>query len=210
MNIYIYSSIGILALFFIIEFVKSRKEHDCCNSERKLKASDMIYLVPLLLILFINDGNLSASTIKNKGFAASAVSNTPQVAKATNNLDIQSAEEYIEITDVNYLDVMGNITNDLDSYVGKKIKIKGFVFKKEDMDKNNFVISRLYMSCCTADTQIVGYLCEYDQTENSVKIDDWLEIDATIDKGNYGGELFPLLKITSLEKIDKLAEEYVY
>lgn len=55
---------------------------------------------------------------------------------------------------------------------------------------------------------VVGFLCHYKDASN---FDDntWVEIEGTITKGSYHGEM-PIIEITSIKQIDRPNDEYVY
>ena len=55
---------------------------------------------------------------------------------------------------------------------------------------------------------IVGFLCHY---ADAISLPDntWVEIEGTITKGSYHGDM-PILEINSLKEIDKPNNEYVY
>lgn len=49
------------------------------------------------------------------------------------------------------------------NYIGKKLKIYGFVCKENYLNENQFIIGRIVMTCCAADSRIVGIIGEYDK-----------------------------------------------
>lgn len=57
-------------------------------------------------------------------------------------------------------------------------------------------------------TVVVGFLCTSPETCNFSE-NDWIEIEGTITKGEYHGDM-PIIEITSINKIDKPEDEYVY
>ncbi len=57
-------------------------------------------------------------------------------------------------------------------------------------------------------TVVVGFLCSSTETSNFAE-NDWIEIEGTITKGEYHGTM-PIVEVTSINKIDKPSDEYVY
>ena len=55
---------------------------------------------------------------------------------------------------------------------------------------------------------VVGFLCTYKGAENFPD-KTWVEITATIDKGNYHGDI-PILTVKDICKIEKPSDEFVY
>ena len=94
-------------------------------------------------------------------------------------------------------------------YVNKEISLEGFVFKREDFAKDEFVAARLIMVCCAADMQVNGLLCKYDDAQN-LKQDQWVRIKGTLSVEIFMEEELPIIHITSLEKIEKPQVGYVY
>ena len=95
------------------------------------------------------------------------------------------------------------------------ISVKGFVYKSPDYGKNNFLLARIYMYCCAADTQIIGYLSNWNQIDN-LKNGEWLKVTGRIDYRMYYVPLVksklsaPYLKITKVEHIKQPENQYVY
>ena len=57
-------------------------------------------------------------------------------------------------------------------------------------------------------TVIVGFLCECDNAKD-FNDNDWVELEGEITKGDYHGDI-PIIKVTSIKKIDKPNDEIVY
>ena len=57
-------------------------------------------------------------------------------------------------------------------------------------------------------TVVVGFLCESD-IAYKFKDFNWVEVEGTIVKGDYHGEI-PVLKITAIQEAEKPNDEYVY
>lgn len=95
---------------------------------------------------------------------------------------------------------------------GKKIKFSGFVYRLYDFSENQFVLAREMIvdkfSNNKANVVVVGFLCEYDDISNFAN-DTWVEIEGTITKGYYHSQI-PVVKISSINKIDCPNDRYVY
>ena len=102
---------------------------------------------------------------------------------------------YIEAK--NYTNILKEVYENLDTYIGQKICFTGYVYRNSDFDENYFVLARDMETSIEGKTLIVGFLCDY---ENSKDFEDseWVKITGTIDKGNYHGEI-PILKIKEIE-----------
>lgn len=103
---------------------------------------------------------------------------------------------------------METVHNDIDTYVGQKIKFSGFVYRVYDLTNEQFVLGRHMIISSDFQTVIVGFLCHYKDASNFAD-SDWIEIEGTITKGSYHGDM-PIIEITSIKQIDRPNDEYVY
>ena len=123
------------------------------------------------------------------------------------NDDIKQ-NEISELTNKNYSTILKTVHENIDTYVGQKIKFSGFVYRVYDLDAEQFVLARNMIISSDFQTVVVGFLCHYKDAIN-FKDNTWVEIESTITKGTYHGDM-PILEITSIKKIDKPNDEYVY
>lgn len=128
-------------------------------------------------------------------------------ASVTVNDDI-SCSSIPKLTNKNYSSILKTVHENVDTYVGQKIKFSGFVYRVYDLDKNQFVLGRNMIISSDFQTVVVGFLCHYKEAE-TLRDNVWVEIEGTITKGNYHGDM-PILEINSLKQIEKPNDEYVY
>lgn len=208
----------ILLIFFVIDiFNKKAVIND------KFNKSDIIYIFPLILMLFINNGDLSANAISNKGIniGKSSIENI-QSNDFNNALKIaaqmdkaEAANKVVEVKNIevnnkNYIETLMNMSDTLDSFVGSEISIDGFIFRDKTMKSNEFVIGRLAITCCTADAQLIGYLCKYDGDCSTIIDHNWYNVKAKIETIVQDGVLLPYFNIEKIIEIDKPTDEYIY
>lgn len=113
-----------------------------------------------------------------------------------------------EISSQNYTNVLKSVHDDLDSYVGQKVKITGFVYRVFDFNSNQFVLARNMIISSDLQAVVVGFLCESNEACN-YSDGQWIEIEGEITKGNYHGEI-PVIKITKINCTQIPKDEYVY
>lgn len=116
--------------------------------------------------------------------------------------------EFSELTVTNYTDILKMVHDDLDTYIGQKIKFSGYVYRAPDFSQNEFVLARNMIINNQNQTLIVGFLCNCDEIE-TYPDNTWVEITGEISKGNYHGEI-PVIKIKHISKIQKPEDEFVY
>lgn len=129
---------------------------------------------------------------------------------STNSLndDIKS-NGITELTNQNYATILQAVHDDVDSYVGQKIKFSGFVYRVYDLSQEQFVLGRNMIISSDFQSVVVGFLCHY---KKAIAFADsvWVELEGTITKGSYHGSDMPILEVTSIKEIEKPNDEYVY
>lgn len=108
----------------------------------------------------------------------------------------------------NYTNILKAVHDDIDSYIGTKIRFSGYVYRAIDFKDNQFVLARNMVISSDYQTLIVGFLCESEKIKN-MSDNTWIEITGTIEKGDYHGDI-PIIKVTSLKEVEKPIDEYVY
>ncbi len=122
--------------------------------------------------------------------------------------DSIKVDEVQELSASNYTNVLKNVHENLDNFVGQKIKFSGYVYRMIDFSQEQFVLGRNMVISSDFQTVVVGFLCE---CEEAPKYEDntWIEIEGEITKGDYHGEM-PIIKIEKIQKIEKPTDEFVY
>ena len=131
--------------------------------------------------------------------------------KATKDMyvsDIANNTDVANITTQNYTNILKTVHDDLDTYVGQKIKFSGYVYRVYDLSSEQFVLARNMVISSDFQTLVVGFLCNYKDASN-FKDGTWVELTGEITKGNYHGEI-PEIKVTKIQETEKPSDEYVY
>lgn len=108
----------------------------------------------------------------------------------------------------NYTNVLKTVHENLNDYVGMKIKFTGFVYRLDDFTNSQFVLARQMIVSSDMKAVVVGFLCHLNEAE---KYNDgaWIEIEGTITRGDYHGEI-PVVEINKIKTVNTPNEEYVY
>jgi putative membrane protein len=98
-------------------------------------------------------------------------------------------------------------------YVDYKVQLTGFVFTDStDLKNDEFMASRLEMTCCVADLTPVGLVCKYEKT-NQLKSDSWVTVEGVLYTTQYEYENqtydCPEITVTNI-KPAKEVSGYVY
>lgn len=95
------------------------------------------------------------------------------------------------ITNENYPSILEDAHTNLEKYVNKTIVVEGYVFRREDFNKNNFVIANdIYIS--PIESAVIGFLCNSSKIanlENGTNI----KIKGKIKKGYFNNMEYPIL-----------------
>ncbi len=119
----------------------------------------------------------------------------------TSQFNCVPSGEVAYLTDENYTNVLKEVHEDLDTYIGQKICYTGYVYRVPELEKNQFILARDMKLENTNQTVIVGFLCSL---QNAVDYPEyqWVKITGTIEKGNYLGEI-PCLAISEIETVQQ-------
>lgn len=168
--------------------------------------------------MFICNFKLDKQKIKKYGIISSIVITSLVVVficyKAVSNTyvfrvnDEMEAKDVTEISAQNYTNILKSVHDDVDTYIGQKIRFTGYVYRVFDFNSNQFVLARNMVISSDFQTVVVGFLCESNETCN-YEDGTWVEIDGEITKGNYHGEI-PVIKVLKIKSSDKPNEEFVY
>ena len=157
------------------------------------------------------DSNMSEAEINNfnQKFEAYESTNLKGVTVkgllSTISLNNQSEETSNEIKEINadeYTNILQAVHDDLDSYIGLKIKFSGYVYRILDFNENQFVLGRdMLINTENNQSVVVGFLCENKEIKH-FENDEWIEIVGEITKGKYHNSEIPIIKVTEIKKVD--------
>ena len=114
--------------------------------------------------------------------------------------DCMPSGEVAYLTDENYTNVLKEVHENLENYIGQKISYTGYVYRVPEIEENEFILARDMKLENLNQTVIVGFLCD---CENAKDFDtySWVKVTGTIQKGNYFGEI-PCINVTEIEKCE--------
>lgn len=194
------------------------------NPHYKFKWTDIVLLLPVIMLILSNDGRLTESLSKNR-MTNYKVKTEKQVTKQTEkkketkeeqeNTNTVSDDEnpYFKINDENYQNLANYLTfaPKSDKFAGKTIRVRGFINKSEQYIPNGyFSIGKYAITCCAADASYIGFIVK----DNNLKLKEnsWYEIEGTLEKAkDVAGYDIMAINPLNLKQIDESKEEqYVY
>ena len=106
----------------------------------------------------------------------------------------------IEIEDQDYAVWYRDISEELDKYKGKTVRLSGYTVLRADIPDGTFIFGRDVMTCCVEDIAFAGMLCVWKEAK-SLQNREWVTITAQITirhNKTYGkkGPVFNVLTLT--------------
>lgn len=216
MQIYIKSSIIPLSIIGIVLVLN--------KINYKFKISDLILLLPILLVLFAGDGVLSVGVAKvkatNKNRTKSEdvveVDPTPDLTPAPAPIDDKKDEIedfYFDLDESVYSYLADYLTymTGARKYVGKTIKAKGFaVDYSEYLTDDYFAVGRYMITCCAADAEFTGFMVKY--PKEKIEYGKWYEIEGYLELGkdSEGYDVMTINPVSVEEVKQGSSNDYVY
>ena len=119
------------------------------------------------------------------------------------------AKEINEIMPENYTNILQAVHDDIDSYIGMKIKFTGYIYRLIDFKENQFVLARdMLINEEKKQSVVVGFLSEY-KNANEFGDGEWVEVTGVIEKGKYHNQEIPIMKIKDMKKINMPENAFV-
>lgn len=170
-----------------------------------IKLGNFMFIIPLWLVIVVDPTEIGTQTLSNKGLVIDGYYQEQEINIHAHNTPEAQKFKY----------VLESVDRDLEGMAGKEIELVGFVYKSEICKENQFILSRLVMSCCAADSWIQGIRCEWEGS-NYLTENQWVKVKAIVkDVPNYDKETgksnnIPLLKIRHIQPIDNPEDPYIY
>ncbi|PLR91668.1 TIGR03943 family putative permease subunit [Bacillus sp. T33-2] len=171
-------------------------------------------------------GNIEENTNEDDNDKLPEVNDQPDNAATDNPADPGSQKEIsqqeyeqlmqhllispvIKMDDYVFSSYYDEISQDISKFKGRKIELKGFVYKEEGFQQDQLVISRFLITHCVADASIIGFLSQLPDA-SKLEQDTWIEASGVLETTNYNGAELPMIKIDSWKKISQPDEPYLY
>lgn len=93
-----------------------------------------------------------------------------------------------------------------EEYQGYRVKIHGKTYQNSDFQEGQFAITRMVMTCCVADAQPAGLICEMEEGKEVV-LDQWVWV---VGRFRFQEEEGMKLEVESIEVAEPASQEYLY
>jgi putative membrane protein len=181
----------------------------------KFKKGYILFILALIIGIFIAPGGLNSEIADKKGITLVNSNSIENIGKHIHTIDEVISGNVINFNDKNYIHYFEDLSENIDKHIGKKIVISGFVTKGDTLNVNEFIITRLLINCCAADSQVIGVLCRGELNTNLDK-DTWIRVEGVVsfkqnkDMNNKVIGKLPLINAQKITKINKPANPYIY
>jgi putative membrane protein len=174
------------------------------------KSDVILFVATLFFSMIFPNTTLDANLVADRGLNTRLTPNVASEENLPRPLAAKlKAEKIITVTDLNYTEVMSELNQFPDDYIGKEINMTGFVFRSSKEASNQFSLVRYVITCCTADALPYGVLGEL-KSAQQYPDGTWLEIHGVMDKGKFEDQSVGMIKLTSLKKINEPKKPYVF
>ena len=208
MKIYLMIAEFILCMFTLIQFPKIFTIPD----RGGVRKNYIIFVFAIFMVVLASKVNISTTYLEFKGVNLLPYSDN-QGLKDKHNHENEIPPGVIELKGENFYCYLEDLQKNINNYTGRSVEVEGMIYRKKDLGKNQFVVTRLVMNCCAADSQYVGVICQY----GGINIGEaqWVKIYGEIDKikvkdMNGKERELPLVKIRKLESIREPQGVFIY
>lgn len=113
----------------------------------------------------------------------------------------------IDLNESNYTNILKAANENIDSYIGVRVRVTGYVYRLIDFNESQFVVARDMKLNKSSQSLIVGFLCE---SKDASKYSDgtWVEVVGKIKRGKLNEEL-AILDVISIKAVTKPKQIFV-
>jgi putative membrane protein len=194
----------------LVQFINTLNPQEILHHELKRGwGMYVIFIVPLVIGLLVPPKALSSYMVNQKGIN---LTNNQQVSgRSVGSAMVHNyaANWKPVITDNTFMYAMYMLALQPQSFVDKNIDFVGFVYKDKEFRKNQLVVARFAITCCTADAQVLGLMCLYNNADAFAK-DDWVRVKGIIKTEHDLTGTYPTVEVTSIKKVPPLKMPYVF
>lgn len=115
----------------------------------------------------------------------------------------------IDLSEKVFLDGLTTMELHAKEFAGKELETLGFVYKQPEFTKEQFVVARFSVSCCTADASVFGILVENEQASKWAR-DSWVKVRGKLELRTVDGYDMLVLKANRIEPVQAPKDPYVY
>lgn len=181
-----------------LEHPEHHHEHDHAPSSAAL----WIMIIPLAIGLLIPARPLDSSAFTTKGFNTSA----PLVSSDSSAQIFETESQERNI--LQWLKLF-NYQDDITEFIGQEASVVGFVYFGDELEADQFFVSRFVVSCCAADGFAIAMPVRWEKS-NSLEQDAWVVVKGKIESIDLNDTRTPMIVAESVEPADVPAQPYLF
>ena len=213
MQIYIKVAAVILLIMGLILLLNNKIKY-------KFKLTDLVLLLPIIMVVLAGDGNLSMTFARSKIMSKTNKTEDRTKDDIPQNTDDNTDDKnydfdnvYFDIEDYNYSYLADYLTymQGAHKFDGKTIRVRGFAIDySEFLQDGYFALGKYAITCCAADAEFTGFAVKYDLSK--IKYGSWYQIEGVLKLGkDKEGYTIMTLEAVNVKEIDsKNEEQYIY
>jgi putative membrane protein len=184
------------------------------EQSRSLKYGYILFLIPVVIYMFLKPSGLSESTAVNRGVNLmfyKALNIEEEHHDHNHSHSHGDGKMLVENNSIvfnneNFFTSIKEIYGHLEDYGNRSVIIKGFAVREKN-NNNSFILSRMVVSCCAADTEVIGIRCVSNYAK-SIKGGQWVEVRGKFKQDN--ASVPPVLVVEKVKVIERPEESYIY
>lgn len=202
-NMQIYLKLSIIPMVIMGIVIILNKIH------YKYKSTDLVLLLPIIMVFLAGDGNLTITLASNK--INRVKNNDEEIIEYVPEDNYDFDNVYFDVKDETYSYLANYITymTGAKKFVGKTIRVKGFSIDYSDFLLDGYyAIGKYAITCCAADAEIAGFIIK---TDEKIKQNEWYEVEGVLEqaKDNEGYNIM-VINVINIKKSNPDKTQYVY
>ena len=202
-NMQIYLKLSIIPMIIMGIVIILNKIH------YKYKSTDLVLLLPIIMVFLAGDGNLTITLASNK--LNRVKNNDEEIIEYVPEDNYDFDNVYFDVKDETYSYLANYITymTGAKKFVGKTIRVKGFSIDYSDFLLDGYyAIGKYAITCCAADAEIAGFIIK---TDEKIKQNEWYEVEGVLEqaKDNEGYNIM-VINVINIKKSNPDKTQYVY
>ena len=179
----------------------------------RFKITDLFLLLPIIMLVLANDAKLGEKLSSNRtGFNREKASTKENIEVNNEIEEIDFNNPYFDIDDDMYMELANYIsyTPNAIKFVGKTIRVRGFVQKYASFIPDGyFVVGKYAITCCAADSEYIGFFVKYDTSK--IRSYNWYQIEGVLKQGkDKDGYNILYIDVVNIEELSDNEEQYIY
>lgn len=117
-------------------------------------------------------------------------------------------QDVVEVTEKQFIETLTTIDLYRTAFIGKTIKLSGFVYREDKMGRTQFGVSRFAINCCSADASPYGIMATYGRAD-TLETDEWVTVTGKLGTTSYNGIEIIDIDVSKIVKIAPPDDPYV-